>query len=132
VFEDNLIEEVQSHKQIRVSTTTFRELFFGCASKRKMAKLYDQGKDKITEDLDIVKIIKKIRQLETIIDCSLLKSEKTKFWVNHSIKNIIDVEDDFLIHPNLSYKYFHNRNMSVKNGEDNDMFEGGTSDRGSA
>ena len=32
VFEDNLIEEVESHKQIRVSPSTFRDLFFGCAS----------------------------------------------------------------------------------------------------
>ena len=76
-------------------------------------KLYDQGKDKIREDLDIVNIVKKLRQLEAIIDVSLLTSEKRKFWVNHTINNIIDVEDDLQIHPNLSYKYFHNRNMSL-------------------
>ena len=44
------------------------------------------------EDLDVVDILKKLRELQVIVDNSKI-DENVRFKINHSYNNVINLED---------------------------------------
>ena len=49
-------------------------------------------KKRVKEDLDIVDIIKKLRELQVIVDNSKI-DDRIKYKINHSYSNVINLED---------------------------------------
>jgi len=56
-----------------------------------MFRLYDQGKQKIEKELDIVKILTTLRNIKAF-NKIMRMNDITKFIVKHSHHNIIDVD----------------------------------------
>lgn len=97
------------HRMIKLNTATSFKVFvanmFGpffccysccCISKKQMTKyryLIKEGEEKLDNDLDIVFLIKSIRNLNIFMK-NTLKSKRTKFEIEHSNKNCIDLDGD--------------------------------------
>lgn len=66
----------------------------GCSASQKMNKLYNVGMSRVDADLNVVRIVKKLRHLDVISNCStLLKSKERRFQVAHTYQNVIDLDD---------------------------------------
>jgi hypothetical protein len=88
------MDEVRKHKRIFFSLSDWFDLFIGCSASKKMNKLYTVGMSRIDADLNVVRIVKKLRHLDVISNCStLLKSKERRFQVSHTYQNVIDLDD---------------------------------------
>ena len=56
-------------------------------------RLYKKGKERIEDELDIVKLMKDLRHMKILLKNSLM-SKKMQFDIIHAEKNIIDVSVD--------------------------------------
>ena len=97
------------HRMIKLNTATIFKVFcanlFGpffcchsccCISKKQLTKykyLIKEGEERIDDDLDIVFLIKSIRNLNIFMK-NTLRSKRTKFEIEHSNKNCIDLDGD--------------------------------------
>ena len=72
----------------------------GCPKSSKLGKLYEIGSERLDEETNLVAIVKKLRHFEIILENSLLNSDQRKFDIAHSMKNVIDLDDDM---PSRSY-----------------------------
>ena len=63
------------------------------SKKRKLLKLIHEGKKRIEKELDIVKIMKSLRDIKLLMKNSLMTPD-IKYQVAHSEKNFIDIEMD--------------------------------------
>ena len=57
-------------------------------------KLYDRGKNRIEGELDIVKIIKSIRNMKILMKNSFM-NEEVIHQIYHSKKNLINIDESF-------------------------------------
>ena len=65
-----------------------------CFPKRdKFKKLYEEGEDKIESELNIVKIMKTLRDMKILLKGTLMNDVGTKFQVKHAAKNILNLDD---------------------------------------
>ena len=65
----------------------------GCSKNAKLNRLYAMGTARLTNDFNIVRMIKKLRHLGIIAESStLLKSKERKFQVAHTYQNLIDLD----------------------------------------
>jgi hypothetical protein len=62
----------------------------------KYKHVYKQAKSRIEEDIDIVKLVLKVREHSVILENSLLKNERRKTYVQHTYHNVINVENSDL------------------------------------
>jgi len=101
--------ELEMHRMIKLSDTTSWKVFISnicgpffccysccCITKKQMTKyryLIKEGEEKLDNDLDIVFLIKSIRNLNIFMK-NTLKSKRTKFEIEHSNKNCIDLDGD--------------------------------------
>jgi hypothetical protein len=51
-----------------------------------------EGQDRLQEDFDIIDIIKKLKYVHTIAKSSFMKSNQSKFCIQHTYPNVIDIE----------------------------------------
>lgn len=56
-------------------------------------KLYKKAEVQINEDLDVVKIIKLIREMNILTSHSMM-NKFTKFQIDHAYKNVINLESN--------------------------------------
>jgi len=59
-------------------------------------KLYSQGKNRINDELNISKVVKKLRHLQSSVDVLLKKDEQWKF--HHDPSNVIDLNVSHIHH----------------------------------
>ena len=97
--------EVQKHKHIRIKFWENLLLFISDSwfsfivphkfwtKKRKLLKLLREGRKRIEKELDIVKIMKSLRDIKLLMKNSLMTPD-IKYQVVHSEKNFIDIELD--------------------------------------
>ena len=64
---------------------------FLCKKKKRLLKMIHDGKKRIEKELDILKIMKSIRNVKILMKNSLL-SPDVKFQIAHADKNLIDLE----------------------------------------
>ena len=57
-----------------------------------MQKLYEEGEDRIDTELDIVKIMKGVRDAEVMLKSSVMDNE-AQFQIQHAEKNYINIDD---------------------------------------
>ena len=55
-------------------------------------KLYEKGQDRIDTELNIIKIMKSVRDMKVLLKSSLMDKE-AKFQIKHSRKNLIDIDE---------------------------------------
>jgi hypothetical protein len=58
-----------------------------------MLKVLNEGKERIEKELNIVKIMKSVRDIKILMKHSMM-SPDVRFQVAHSVKNFIDIEID--------------------------------------
>ena len=100
-----MIDEVQKHKHIRIKFWENILLFISdsCLSfliphklwhkKKKLLRLLNEGRKRIEKELDIVKILKSLRDIKILMKNSLMTPE-IKYQIAHCEKNFIDIEID--------------------------------------
>lgn len=71
-----------------------RNCCWNCIGEKYSQLLYlkDTIRKRVKDDLDIVEIIKKMRELRVIVDNSKI-TKNVKFKINHSYANVINLED---------------------------------------
>jgi len=80
-----LLQEVGKHKRITFNPSDWFDLLVGCSASKKLNKLYNVGMARVDADLNVVRIVKKLRHLDVITNCStLLKSKERKYQVAHT------------------------------------------------
>lgn len=93
-------KELDKHRYIEIRNLDWIRTYFArvlyvpqcCFPKRdRFLKLYDKGQDRIDTDLDIVKIMKSIRNMKILMRNSFMDDE-TKFQITHSRKNLINLD----------------------------------------
>ena len=55
--------------------------------------MYQQGEDKIETELDIVKMMKTLRDIKILVKNTWLSDAGTKYAVKHAPRNIINVDE---------------------------------------
>lgn len=71
---------------IQSSMNRFVCYFCCCATwnkKRELIKLYEHGKQKIEEDIDIIKLIKSIKKLKAIVASQNVENENIQMQIAH-------------------------------------------------
>ena len=106
LFNQEEIEELKKHKKIALRTKTNVCLYFqrqllcltqtvcwNCVSKRyeRLIHLFDQTTEKLESELNIVKIIRNLREMKIYLNNNLL-DRQIKFHINHSHKNVINLD----------------------------------------
>ena len=101
------MSEIEFHREIHISNYKRCCLFFvhcirhilkncccNCIPKKYQQLLFlkDTIKKRMREDLDVVDILKKLRELQVIVDNSKI-DENVRFKINHSYNNVINLED---------------------------------------
>jgi len=100
--QDEYSKVIQKHKVIKMKLLDSIRLFFcqGCLGKLNcgfwknrdlFVKLQKEGTDRIDKELDILRLIKNLRNMKILLRNSIM-DDKAKFWVNHSDKKIIDLD----------------------------------------
>ena len=96
---------MQKHKHIRIKFWENMLLFISdsCLScliphklwhkKKKLVRLLNEGRKRIEKELDIVKILKSLRDIKISMKNSLMTPE-IKYQISHCEKNFIDIEID--------------------------------------
>ena len=56
-------------------------------------KLFEVGIEKINAELDILKLIKNMKNLKIIMKNKFMNDEKELFYIYHHEKNIIDLDN---------------------------------------
>lgn len=56
--------------------------------------MIELGNEKIEESLDLVKIIKDLRNFEILVSNSILNNDALKL-LNHSRRNVIDLDEEY-------------------------------------
>lgn len=102
-LDKNLQKELNNHRSIKLTLKDEICLFFSeqigslffCKFKKKdkLQKLYQIGSEKIESSLDMVKIIRNLRNLEILFKNSILTPEFKKL-LEHSKKNVINLDDE--------------------------------------
>lgn len=103
-FSKRTAAEIGKHRKIRVRTfdnfSLFMANFLGCLcpiSKwpkiEKYRKIYDETTDRIETELNIVKIIKNLKDIKILMKASLLTPE-LKQQIRHNERYLIDLEDE--------------------------------------
>ena len=64
--------------------------------KDKFKKLYAEGEDKITTELDIVKLMKALRDMKILLKGTMMSDINTKFAIKHAPKNLLNMSDTAL------------------------------------
>lgn len=96
------IEELKKNRPIVLSYYDNVMLFFSrllgtlacccCWGKRKkLEKMYDEVEERITKELDVVKLIKSVNDSKLAMKASLMDPD-LKFQITHSYKNIVDLD----------------------------------------
>ena len=57
-----------------------------------MNKLYDDGVQKLTNELNVVKIVKNLRHLKILLKDTIINSD-VKYQLEHAQKNIIYIDE---------------------------------------
>jgi hypothetical protein len=79
---------------------------FQSAQLKQLLKLYHEAEQKINEDLNVVKLIKNLRDMRILVNSHLM-DRKTKFQIEHSKKNIINIESSVESHSSNSIGSSH-------------------------
>mmetsp|Transcript_9208 Transcript_9208/g.15487 ORF Transcript_9208/g.15487 Transcript_9208/m.15487 type:complete len:175 (+) Transcript_9208:410-934(+) len=99
-----LVAELKSHQEIRLKFKDSLRLFlarfvskrifmnFCWRKKDKLINLYEQSVERIESELDVIKIIKGLKDLKILMKNSVLNPE-VKYQIKHSSKYLIDLED---------------------------------------
>ena len=58
-----------------------------------MLKVLNEGKERIEKELNIVKIMKSVRDIKILMKHYMMSTD-VRFQVAHSVKNFIDIEID--------------------------------------
>ena len=107
-MEADEIFEVKHHRQIILSMRKSVELYFNrclkeksCCQKttnkwysprdKRMMKLYKKASSKIEEDLDVIRIIKHLKELNILTTHSMMNIF-TRFQIDHANKNVLNLE----------------------------------------
>ena len=91
---ERLRDEIKNHRRITLSNGAIISSFCCLGKKGEMYKLYSKGKEQLSEEMDIITLIKRVRHMQIILDNSLMKSDSRKFQVSHAEKNLIDLDSD--------------------------------------
>ena len=100
--------ELSAHKRIYLSTCRsfslycarhfdschlhFMQKYMGTKN-RRLIRLYKKAQDRIENELDVIKIVKHIRELKILAKNSLMNI-MTRFQIDHSNKNVINMQSD--------------------------------------
>lgn len=95
-------KEIDKHRVVKLSTFDkwmyFLMIFMGrcfptCWWKKhkKLSLLFEEGKSRISKELDIVKIIKTLRYMRILLKNSLLTPEM-RFKIEHAERNFINID----------------------------------------
>ena len=57
-------------------------------------KLYEKGNERLEEEVNLVWIVKEIRKLKALAECSTLSSQQREFLLDHGKNNLIDLDSD--------------------------------------
>jgi hypothetical protein len=102
------VTEVKKHKPVilsmrnnfilyfvRIFETCLRTKWYNCISKKneQLLFLWNSAQKKIENDLDVVRIIKHLRELRIALSNQMI-NEKMKFQINHHHKNVINIENE--------------------------------------
>ena len=63
-----------------------------------MQRLFEEGRHRIEAELDLVKLMRNLRNMKLLMSNSLM-SKKLKFDILHSYKNFINIDSDFSSDP---------------------------------
>lgn len=98
--------EIRKHKTISINIKRSTKLYFNrmfhCVISnslydiqnwhyKKLIKLYNEADEKICNDLNVVKLIKNLRDLRIMVNSTMM-DRMTKFQIDHSKKNVINIE----------------------------------------
>lgn len=65
-----------------------------CWKKRdKLQRLYTFSEDRIQKELDLIKVVRNMKSFKILLK-NFLMTDKVKFEITHSIKNILDIDTD--------------------------------------
>jgi len=107
-------EEISAHRTIRIYNTKWFCMFLcnavrfffcdcccnrkacdcccdGCFSNMKHFEVYDEGKRRLDEEMDVIKIMKKMRHMYTVMNSTHVHSEKRRLKLAHTFNNVIDI-----------------------------------------
>ena len=98
------LAEINRHHEIKITwqdnlrlflANSLGGLFCDCCwgKKRKMQRLYEEGQDRIETELDLVKLMKNLRNMKVLMRNSLM-NKQVKFDILHSYKNLINLDSD--------------------------------------
>ena len=73
-----LKNEIVKHKRISFSMSDWVDLLVGCSASKKLNKLYNVGFARLNADLNLIRILKKLRHLDIITNCSSLLKTKER------------------------------------------------------
>jgi hypothetical protein len=69
---------------MRIPNPVQIKMLFKKPKDSKISDMIIKGSERLNEDLNLVSIVKKLRQLDIILQNSLLKDEKRKHLVDHA------------------------------------------------
>ena len=93
-------DEIEMHRYIDVKNIDWIKTYFArvmwcpkCmfTKRDKFLKLYEKGQDRIDTELDIVKMMKSLRNMKILMRNSFM-DEEVKYQITHSKKNLINID----------------------------------------
>ena len=95
-------DEILKHRYIDIKTKYWVKVYFArilgdcccnCMFKRKdrFMKLYERGQDRVEAELNIVKIMKSLRDMKILMKNSMM-DKQVRYQIRHSEKNILNLD----------------------------------------
>lgn len=97
------VKEINLHKTIKLKNRDMCRLFFqrGLSScckavlqKSRLTSMYEQGQEKLNENLDIIRVVEKLNQYEILMMNTQMISQQTKYLIDHARQNQIYLESE--------------------------------------
>jgi len=96
-------KELASHKEIVISAGESMGLFFdyiicgfnsACCSSAKLYTLYLDGKTRVQKEMDVLKIMRRVRHHDLALKTSVLRPQERREKLKHARQHLIDVDSE--------------------------------------
>lgn len=120
--------EIKKHKVIKLDLmqslklfvsrkckSVYKNRFYNLQSNevKKLEKLYCEAEHKIYHDLNVVRLIKSLKDMKILIDSQVM-DRKIKFKIDHSKKNVINIDSSVCSHSSDSIRSDFDNKHQVK------------------
>ena len=85
--------------------------------------MYLDGKDKVENEMDIVRVLRRVKYHDIALKASILNSNERMYQIKHAHQNIINTHEELMSQTESDENDANALNKKMRSGEPKDVYE---------